>query len=95
MLDAFWPISMLGMAIIGVRIAVAGRWKGLARVWPAVAESWALVTVPALGALGPAAGQVVGVGHLLIGYVALGLILALRPASDRRPLLIPPGHALL
>lgn len=82
-LDAFWPISMLGMAIIGVKIAFAGRWRGPARVWPAVAESWALVTVPAMGALGATAGQVVGVGHLMIGYVVLGLILALRPHLTR------------
>ena len=78
-LDLFWPLSMLGMAIIGIKIAFAGRWRGPARVWPAVAESWALITVPAMGALGATAGQFVGVGHLLAGYVTLGLILALRP----------------
>jgi hypothetical protein len=78
-LDAFWPLSMLGMFIIGVKIAFAGRWSGLARVWPLVAESWAVVTVPAMGILGATAGRFVGTGHLLIGYVALGLILALRP----------------
>jgi len=78
-LDVFWPLSMLGMAIIGVKIAVAGRWRGLARFWPLVAESWAVVSVPAMAIFGATAGRFVGVGHLLIGYVALGLILALRP----------------
>jgi hypothetical protein len=78
-LDAFWPLSMLGMAIIGVKVAVAGRWRGLARFWPMVAESWAVVSVPAMAVFGVTAGRYVGVGHLLIGYVALGLILALRP----------------
>ena len=78
-LDAFWPLSMLGMFIIGIKIAVAGRWKGLARVWPLVAESWAVVTVPAYGALGATAGALVGGTHLVIGYATLGVILALRP----------------
>jgi hypothetical protein len=77
-LDAFWPLSMLGMAAIGVRIAIAGRWKGAARFWPMVAESWAPVTVP-MSFLVPAFAQYVGAGHLLVGYVVLGLILATRP----------------
>jgi hypothetical protein len=77
-LDVFWPLSMLGMAAIGVRIAIAGRWKGAARFWPMVAESWAPVAVPA-SFLVPAFAQYVGAAHLLIGYVALGVILAVRP----------------
>lgn len=78
-LDMFWPLSMLGMFIIGVKIAVTGRWRGVARFWPLVAESWAVVTVPAMGILGATVGQFVGVAHLLVGYTTLGLILALRP----------------
>ena len=77
-IDIFWPLSMLGMAAIGIRIAIAGRWTGVARFWPTVAESWAPVTVPTALLL-PAAAQYVGAGHLLIGYVALGVILARRP----------------
>lgn len=80
-LDVFWPLSMLGMAVIGVKIAVAGRWRGVARFWPAGAESWALFAVPAYGIFGPGlAADLVGAGHLLVGYCALGLILALRPS---------------
>ena len=78
-LDAFWPLSMLGMFIISVKIAVTGRWRGVLRFWPLVAESWAVVTVPVFGALGPVAGQYVGGAHLLVGYTVLGLILAKRP----------------
>jgi hypothetical protein len=77
-LDVFWPLSMLGMAAIGVRIAIAGRWKGAARFWPMVAESWAPIAVPA-SFLVPALAQYVGGAHLLIGYVTLGVILARRP----------------
>ena len=28
MLDMFWPLSMMGMFFIGIRIAIAGRWHG-------------------------------------------------------------------
>jgi hypothetical protein len=77
-LDVFWPLSMMGMAAIGIRIAIAGRWQGAARIWPLVAESWAPVAIPA-SVLLPGFAHVVGAGHLLIGYVALGVVLAVRP----------------
>jgi len=76
--DACWPLSMLGMLGIGIRIAIAGRWTGAARVWPLVAESWALVVIPVAGAAPAVAGYVSCI-HLLLGYGVLGLILARRP----------------
>ncbi|SDF03175.1 hypothetical protein SAMN05660662_0788 [Blastococcus aurantiacus] len=86
-LDAFWPLSMLGMAAIGIRIAIAGRWRGPARVWPAVAETWVLVMLPVSALASAEVGSFVGAAHLLVGYTVLGLILALRPeltvARDR------------
>lgn len=78
-LDFAWPLSMLGMFFIGVKIAVTGRWRGPARVWSLLAETWVLVTMPALGLLGTTLGTAVGVAHLLLGYAVLGLILAARP----------------
>lgn len=75
-LDAFWPLSMLGMFLVGIRIAIAGRWRGLSRFWPMVAESWAVVTIPAIVVGGELAGQLVGAGHLLVGYAVLGLLVA-------------------
>lgn len=75
-IDMFWPLSMLGMYLIGIRIAVAGRWKGLSRFYPMVAESWAVVTVPTLGIFGPGVARWVGAAHLLIGYALLGRIVA-------------------
>ncbi|MGY1742628.1 MULTISPECIES: hypothetical protein [unclassified Blastococcus] len=77
-LDAFWPLSMLGMFAIGIRIAIAGRWRGAARFWPLGAESWAPVCIPVAGAL-PDAAPYVAAGHLLVGYGLLGVVLALRP----------------
>ena len=76
MLDMFWPISMLGMFFIGIRIAIAGRWKGVTRFWPMVAESWAVVTVPTLNIFGTGAAQVVGSLHLLVGYTVLGVLVS-------------------
>ncbi|SFF41429.1 hypothetical protein [Blastococcus tunisiensis] len=78
-LDLFWPLSMLGMAAIGIRIAIAGRWRGAARIWPAIAETWALVMFPAMALVSEEASAFVSAGHLLVGYTALGIILAVRP----------------
>ena len=75
-LDAFWPFSMLGMFFIGIRIAVAGRWKGASRFWPMVAESWAVVTIPAMGIFGETVGLVVACLHLLVGYTVLGVLVS-------------------
>jgi hypothetical protein len=81
LLDLCWPLSMLGMFAIGIRIAIAGRWKGLSRFWPMVAESWAVVTVPTLGIFGADAARVVGAAHLVIGYAVLGQIVARKQAD--------------
>ncbi len=75
-IDLFWPVSMLGMFLIGIRIAVAGRWKGLSRFYPMVAESWAVVTVPTMGIAGPGVARWVGALHLVVGYAVLGRIVA-------------------
>lgn len=78
-LDLFWPLSMLGMCIIGIKLAFAGRWRGVLRFWPMVAETWAVVTVPSVVIVGQRAGDFVGASHLLIGYVTLGALLFLKP----------------
>lgn len=79
-LDGFWPLSMLGMVLLGIQLAIAGRWRGAARFWPLVAQSWAVVVVPAFMVVGPGRlADLLGAGHLLVGYVVLGLLLALRP----------------
>lgn len=80
-LDFFWPISMAGMFLIGIRIAVAGRWKGLSRFYPMVAESWAVVTVPTMGIFGPGVARWVAAAHLLVGYAVLGRVVARKAAA--------------
>ncbi|MEV6930341.1 hypothetical protein AB0M46_38475 [Dactylosporangium sp. NPDC051485] len=85
-MDVFWPLSMLGMFVIGLKILFTGRWKGAARVWPSVAESWAVVSVPAFAIAGDPVADYVGGAHLLIGYMLLGLILVARPTlTGARP----------
>lgn len=78
-LDVFWPLSMLGMFVIGIKVAVAGRWTGLLRVWPLVAESWAVVVLPIMGIFGPTVGGPAAGLHLLLGYGILGVLLARMP----------------
>jgi hypothetical protein len=78
-LDVFWPLSMLGMFVIGIKVAVTARWRGALRWWPLIAESWAVVTIPSMGIFGQSAGDWVGATHLLVGYCVVGLLLALRP----------------
>ena len=76
LLDAFWPFSMIGMFLIGIRIAVAGRWTGASRFWPMVAESWAVVLIPTLGLFGYTVAAVVSCVHLLVGYTVLGVLVS-------------------
>ncbi|MGB3369683.1 MAG: hypothetical protein WBA81_03615 [Rhodococcus sp. (in: high G+C Gram-positive bacteria)] len=73
--DMFWPLSMLGMVGIGVRIAIAGRWTGIVRWWTLWAQSWFVAAIPVV-LIARDAGQVVGSVQLIAGYVVLGIILA-------------------
>jgi hypothetical protein len=78
-MDICWPLSMLGMMVIAIKIAVAGRWRGALRWWPVVAESWAIITVPSAILIGDSVARWVGGFHLLIGYATLGILLARHP----------------
>lgn len=71
--DICWPLSMLGMAIIGVRIAVAGRWTGALRWQTLFAQSWLLWALP-LGAI-PGIGLWGAVTQTVLGYGGLGVLL--------------------
>lgn len=80
LLDACWPLSMLGMFLIGIRIAIAGRWTGLSRWWPMVAESWAVVNIPVMVLFGASVLTVTASVHLLVGYCVLGLLVSRKEA---------------
>lgn len=75
-IDMFWPLSMLGMFLIGIRIAIAGRWKGVSRFYPMLAESWAVVSVPSMAIFGEGVARWVGALHLVVGYAVLGQVVA-------------------
>lgn len=75
-LDMFWPLSMLGMFFVGIRIAIAGRWHGYSRFAPLIAESWGPIVVPTYGIFGSTVAGVVSFVHLCLGYGVLGQIVA-------------------
>ena len=87
-LDAFWPLSMLGMFVLGIKVFRARRWSGSLRWAPMIAETWAVVTVPTFivtqATDGPAwLPAVVGATHLLVGYARLGVLMARHPELTR------------
>jgi hypothetical protein len=68
--------AVLVLFLIGIRVAIAGRWKGVTRFWPMVAESWAVVVIPVMGIFGDAAAAVVAPLHLVVGYTVLGVLVS-------------------
>ncbi|UVF80522.1 hypothetical protein [Gordonia mangrovi] len=72
--DICWPLSMLGMAIIGIRVAIAGRWTGGLRWQALFAQSWLVWALP-LGAI-PGVGLWGAVAQTILGYGGLGVLLA-------------------
>jgi hypothetical protein len=79
--DACWPLSMVGLLGIGIRVAIAGRWTGILRWWTLGAQSWfALVPLAAIG--GPA--MLVAAVHPVLGYGVLGVLLARAAVLTRR-----------
>ncbi len=77
--DACWPLSMLGMVIIGARVAIVGRWQGALRWQTLFAQSWFVWGIPAM-AFGTV-GTVVMISQVVLGYGALGGLLAAKPGA--------------
>ena len=83
-LDMFWPLSMFGMTVVGVTVAVVGRWRGLLRWWTAVGCAWFVASIPVAVLFPEGPGQVVGVAYMIIGFGGIGVLLALRPGLPVR-----------
>ncbi|MED7924422.1 hypothetical protein SMD20_09280 [Nonomuraea sp. LP-02] len=79
-LDACWPLGQLGMLVLGVVIAVKGRYRGALRWLPLLAGAWFPVTMAADLAGGSAVSVYVSAAWLLGMHAHLGVRLAARPA---------------
>ena len=86
-LDVTWPLSMLGMLVLGVKVFRAHRWHGSLRTAPLIAETWAAFAIPAFVISElvdqPLIAQVVAGTHLLVGYARLGYLMRTRPELTR------------
>ncbi|MBW8482738.1 hypothetical protein [Actinomadura parmotrematis] len=80
-LDASWPLSQLYLLVLGIAVAVAGRWRGLLRWHPLACALWFIATVAVQAAFGKDASAWTGAAWLLLVFTSLGLRLALRPAD--------------
>ena len=72
-LDAGWPLSMLGLIPVGVAIALARRWPRAAR-WPPLAASLLIVVDIALAWLPREMGHVFTFVYLAVAYTLLGMV---------------------
>ncbi|MFC4116796.1 hypothetical protein [Nonomuraea zeae] len=78
-LDACWPLGQLGMLVLGVVIAVKGRYRGAVRWLPLLAGAWFPVTVIADLTGGSVVSVYVSAAWLLGVHAHLGVRLAARP----------------
>ena len=78
-LDAFWPLSMIGMLLIAVKVALSGRWRGVLRVFPLWAEAYFPLVMGAVVIFGFGVADVASAAVVLTGYATLGVPLARRP----------------
>lgn len=72
-LDAGWPLSMLGLIAVGVVIARARRWPGVAR-WLPLAASLLIVADLALAWLPLEVSHVFTFVYLAVAYTLLGIV---------------------
>lgn len=79
-LDAFWPLSMLGLIVIGVLVARAGRWPRPLRYLPLVASLLIPVDIAVSWAPDEVRNIVMG-AYLAVTYGLLGL--GMMRQSDR------------
>lgn len=77
-LDAAWPLSMLGMLALGITIAAAGRVEGPLRWLPLLAGLWFPVTMAAQILGGPTVSTYVSAAWLIGTYGVIGLLMARR-----------------
>lgn len=73
-LDAFWPLSMVGLIVVGIFVIRARRWPSPARYLPLAASLLIPVDIALnVAGLGLDAQIVVSSAYLALAYTALGL----------------------
>ncbi|MFI0369576.1 hypothetical protein ACH35V_17010 [Actinomadura sp. 1N219] len=77
--DMCWPLSMLGMLVVGIAVARVGRFRGLLRWQVLLCGLWLFVAGVGEGVLGDEAGTYPGMVWLGLSYGLLGLRLVVTP----------------
>ena len=72
-LDAFWPLSMLGLVVVGVQVVRAGRWPSPARYLPLAASLLIPLDIVAMTVLDESGALVVRALYLGVAYALAGL----------------------
>lgn len=91
-LDAFWPLSMLGLVVVGVLTARAGRWPSPLRYLPLVASLVIPVDIAMVWAPEGVRTAVMG-GYLAVSYGLLGLAMV-REGARLQPQASAVGEAV-
>lgn len=71
--DIAWPLSMLGMLIIGIVVAIRGGLRGAARFLSIVCFLWLPLGIVLMNAVSVPVGQIYGGLHIMLGWALLGL----------------------
>lgn len=77
--DMCWPLSMLGMLVLGIAVAKVGRYRGLLRWQLLLCGLWLPVAGVGQAVIGDDGGSVPGTVWLGLSYGVLGLRLAFTP----------------
>ncbi|MGI5169704.1 hypothetical protein ACQEU3_35665 [Spirillospora sp. CA-253888] len=78
--DVFWPLSMVFMLVLGIAVAVTGRFAGLLRWQFLLGGLWFFVGMGGKIAGGDDGAMLAGGAWLLVSYAVLGLRLAITPS---------------
>jgi hypothetical protein len=85
-LDAFWPLSMVGLIVVGIVVAKVGRWPSPARYLPVAASLLIPVDIAVMAAgLGLEAQNVARSVYLTLAYAALGVAIIRQVAPLAEP----------
>lgn len=82
-LDACWPLSMIGFLVTGTVVAVVGRWQGWLRWAPLAAESWGPLAIGLTAVLPVKVADFLTPTMMILLYGGLGTALACYPHLTR------------